>query len=571
MEALQAPFTTGSDRSPYQAIDSDGGEIRLVELLPGGYDDSISLSLHIHDLSCQFEYEALSYAWGTAISPRKALVDKIDLRITKSLDQGLRHLRFNDRPRMLWIDALCINQRDIQERSLQVKHMAMIYRSAKHVLIWLGEWPNSEGCSHLDDCQALWLSTLREEERGNPALTPLHVREHFVDIMALPWFSRLWVIQELALAEKDPIVLVGSLSTSWSSFCETVEDILLYRSSEMADDRQLLDQFQNDYTRVSALDRIRSRSDSHQGLYCCLITSQYAMSADPRDKVYGLLGLCDFQITEAIAADYSKPLQHVLAEATVVSILEESALPYFGEDTKPPGAFDRTYWTKSSWLIDFTSMSGKSEIEDVCNSELSLEEREERQGSIKLSVDCQTMYTHGRFVGTVCETLDSLWGLMDEGNKTPDAALYDFYHGALKPRGVTPLTLLLTIRKRNSKFYDDSHYHFASLLRGSRDMFRLPHDAIQEHDLFVTEEGHFGFSWHLDCKRIHVGAVLVCLFGTQVPFILAPLPEIESYEMVNVAYVLDYGDLILKREDKQSKRKAWTNFAAEGGKEYAIV
>jgi len=46
MEALQAPLPTGSERSPYQPIDSDGREIRLVELLPGGYDDPISLSLH---------------------------------------------------------------------------------------------------------------------------------------------------------------------------------------------------------------------------------------------------------------------------------------------------------------------------------------------------------------------------------------------------------------------------------------------------------------------------------------------------------------------------------------------
>lgn len=470
---------------------------------------------------------------------------------------------------MLWIDALCINQRDIQERSHQVKHMAMIYRSAKHVLIWLGEWPNSKVCSHPDDCQALCLSRLREEARGSTSLTPLHVLEHFVDIIALPWFSRLWIIQELELARKDPIVQVGSLSTSWSSFCETVEHPIIYGSRVPGG--AYLDQFEHDYTRVSALDRIRSRSNNHRGLCWCLITSQYAMSADPRDKVYGLLGLCDFQLTEAIAADYSKPLQHVLAEATVVSVLEESALPYFGKDAKPPGAFDRTCWTESSWLIDFSSMAGKSEIEDVCNSDLSLEEREERQGSINLSVDCQTMYTHGRFVGTVCETLKFSWGLTDEGDKTPDAAIYDFYHSALKPRGVTPLTLLLTIQKRDSKWYDFDHDHFASHLRGSRDMFHLPYDVLEQYDLFVTEKGYLGISWHLECKHIHVGAVLVCLFGTEVPFILAPLPEIESYEMVNVAYVLDYGDLILKREDKQSKRKAWTNFAAEGGKEYAIV
>jgi hypothetical protein len=114
---------------------------------------------------------------------------------------------------MLWIDALCINQRDVQERSHQVQHMAKIYGSAKQVLIWLGEWPTSASCPHSDDCQALWMSMLRkqEPEGGFSAREllmlseiensiPRHIFQHFVDIMELPWFGRLWIIQELALA-----------------------------------------------------------------------------------------------------------------------------------------------------------------------------------------------------------------------------------------------------------------------------------------------------------------------------------------------------------------------------------
>ena len=265
MEALQAPLPTGSERSPYQPIDSDAGEIRLVELLPGGYDDPISLCLHtvrleqwatdekepdgepdegsdenMSDLEdtdqeesddehwyepvfyCQFEYEALSYAWGTAISPCKALIDGLEMPITESLDQGLRRLRFCDQRRILWIDALCINQRDIQERSRQVQHMAAIYRSAKSVVIWLGEWPNNTACSHVYDCQAHWLNMLHKSEWVIPPQLLPHVLQHYVDIMELPWFRRLWVIQELALARRNPIVLIGSLSTHWSSFSKSV-------------------------------------------------------------------------------------------------------------------------------------------------------------------------------------------------------------------------------------------------------------------------------------------------------------------------------------------------------------
>jgi hypothetical protein len=91
IETLQTSLLPDHGQSLYQPIDSDNGEIRLVELWPGEYDDPISLSLRItklkdwvtyeetsdeqvsyeQDLEWQFEYEALSYTWGTKISPRK--------------------------------------------------------------------------------------------------------------------------------------------------------------------------------------------------------------------------------------------------------------------------------------------------------------------------------------------------------------------------------------------------------------------------------------------------------------------------------------------------------------------
>jgi len=91
--------------------------------------------------------------------------------------------------------------------------------------------------------------------------------------------------------------------------------------------------------------------------------------------------------------------------------------------------------------------------------------------------------------------------------------------------------------------------------------------------MFVTEEGHLGVSWHHDCRVVPKGAILVCLFGTEVPFILAPIPGTQSHEIINVAYVPGYGPqiLALDLEPSSSKPGTWINFAAEGGREYAIV
>ena len=496
---------------------------------------------------------------------------------------------------MLWVDALCINQRDVEERSHQVQHMAMIYKSAEKILIWLGEWPK-RACLQLERCQAIWKKMLLEEGNGRPPsfeydmVENYHIFQHFVDIMELPWFRRLWVIQELALAKRDPIVRIGSVCTTWSAFSLSVSNILLSRWSKLPSyDSQLCDRFEYATLRILALTDIRSRPDSHRSLYWCLIASQSAISADPRDKIYGLMGLCDFQLTKTIAVDYSKPLRHLLAEATVISILEESAFPYLDEDTQPTGIFHRTHWSKSSWLLDFTSIPTPANLDLVCNSQLDIQEREKRQGSIDLSTDHQTLYAHGRYVGTVCRTQNSSWSSehCDTGFRvrTPNVEMYDFYHGILEPRGILPRTFLQVLRLRD--ITDRDLDHFTSLLLGDRDAFRvdLPPLSSTPHgfhsildtrhfggrDIFVTEEGHLGVSWHHDCRLVPDGAILVCLFGTEVPFILAPIPGTQSYEMINVAYVPGYGDEILDFPYADSESATWIDFAAEGGRQYAIV
>ncbi|KAG9190024.1 hypothetical protein G6011_08112 [Alternaria panax] len=91
----------------YSSIMSDNGEIRLLELLPAQHpDDTIQLRLHPKKLDEKRDYEALSYAWGTADSPREASLNGKPIFMRESLDLGLRRLRYTDRSRVLWADAL---------------------------------------------------------------------------------------------------------------------------------------------------------------------------------------------------------------------------------------------------------------------------------------------------------------------------------------------------------------------------------------------------------------------------------------------------------------------------------
>lgn len=112
--------------------------IRLLRLLPGHLGDSISCKLIRSVLVTSPPYDALSYTWGDSSERVPIHVNGTEVLITRNLETALRNLRHEDRPRTLWIDALCINQHDTAERSRQVQEMGNIYRSAEHVLIYVG-------------------------------------------------------------------------------------------------------------------------------------------------------------------------------------------------------------------------------------------------------------------------------------------------------------------------------------------------------------------------------------------------------------------------------------------------
>jgi hypothetical protein len=83
-------------------------------------------------------YEALSYVWGSQEDTVVIKIDEQSFRVTRNLYSALVHLRDRSVQRVLWVDAICINQMDSAERSQQVMLMGTLYRSANQVNIWLG-------------------------------------------------------------------------------------------------------------------------------------------------------------------------------------------------------------------------------------------------------------------------------------------------------------------------------------------------------------------------------------------------------------------------------------------------
>jgi hypothetical protein len=127
--------------SPYHPLDSEAEQIRVAVLIPGEYEHVINVRLRVESLPIRgakkLQFEALSYVWGHEVSPHTIQVDGKSTPIGLNLDHALRRLRYQDKERILWVDALCINQANVSERNHQVHLMGRIYSSATTVVIWL--------------------------------------------------------------------------------------------------------------------------------------------------------------------------------------------------------------------------------------------------------------------------------------------------------------------------------------------------------------------------------------------------------------------------------------------------
>ena len=120
--------------------------IRLVILRPAlTFQHPLRCSLRVVSLDEPPTYEALSYVWGAPQGTRPIRCNGREILVTPNCEDALRNLRIAHRPRALWIDAICIDQESMAEKSVQVPLMGDIYRLAKQAVVWLG--PSVDGLS----------------------------------------------------------------------------------------------------------------------------------------------------------------------------------------------------------------------------------------------------------------------------------------------------------------------------------------------------------------------------------------------------------------------------------------
>jgi len=323
----------GSGPYQYLPLDEGAGEIRLLYLLPGLFSSPIRVILESTPFSPDAppDFEALSYTWGSAENHTDIFVGSsgyCTLVVTQNLAKALPYLRLKDRPRTLWIDAICVNQSDMAERTSQVKRMADIYSKATRVVVWLG--PASEDSSMAiaffnKICSKTAVDWQTYSFRPTSADTwwadmsvpvPLDQAQSISisSLLSRPWFDRLWIWQEVCLPSGDTIVKCGNQTIRWSSVCQAI--LYLVKMNFSHGNRNLLKMRLNSV--IQLCDR---QSRGYIPFPTLLDETKYCKCSDPRDRIFALLSLLHpSERVTGIEADYSKTVLEVYKNAVLCTI-----------------------------------------------------------------------------------------------------------------------------------------------------------------------------------------------------------------------------------------------------------
>jgi hypothetical protein len=197
----------------YSHLDVCRKEIRLLKIHPGAPEDPVETSLITVDLADLPHYEALSYVWGGVAGPFIVLVNGRTFPLQKGTFLAIHALRERNSERLIWVDALCINQNDMIERGTQVAIMGEIYERARSVVVYLGEATDKSdeamrALQYLMDAQRV------KDEPPWSHTTLIDVEHVLQDIFGRPWFKRIWTVQEASLAQHTTL-LCGGHTVSW--------------------------------------------------------------------------------------------------------------------------------------------------------------------------------------------------------------------------------------------------------------------------------------------------------------------------------------------------------------------
>lgn len=603
----------------YSSLRSACREIWLLRLSPGTWADPLRCTLEVVSLNEQPNYQALSYAWGKSGHAEILQIGEWFREVPTNLCAALRRLRKSHDERIIWADAACINQKDLEERSHQVTLMGDIFSKASEVFVWLGDCISDEDGSlqpspgTLEDGKGMeWISQNLERIFDNSmfsdhesealaalgvlfllstdchwAIKPLfavdgegryQVADRYakawqavIKLLHLPWWSRIWVVQELVLAQKATLA-VGSVSVSWeliSGFYQSYSkhlppgacchsSVTWKMASRLWDDIVLM------RLTFSTLQSTRDELVQHRNkqadtaLWNFLWLLRHKEATDPRDKVYGLLGLLTSQSPPFLVPSYlvstaeafSKCMAALIRssnnlKALVGPRLDEPGLPTWVIDLMPKEhadtvLFSHNIFKRISSSVLFRACGNQALRFSLTSSKLKL-----HGVPIDAVKDVGAAWKKDSMAHTF-EKWQTLGGIADGKQDLLHASQYARYNAFWR-----------TMIRDTIRDYDDGertrraspndevlYTNFHRWLCEPSDANNEGAMAFRKSFFIATQDQQF-FTTRNDCiglgDRILPGDEIWILFGGSVPFILRPYPDDSEhhgcYALIGDCYV----------------------------------
>ncbi|RYP30972.1 hypothetical protein DL767_005979 [Monosporascus sp. MG133] len=493
-----------------------------------------------------FQYEALSYVWGSEPTLENAIVEdeffgRTRLNLRPGLAHALKHLRKVDKPRTMWIDALCINQNDLEERSTQLLHMGEIYKLAVRVIIWLGPTADESNTAMSNlDYLGSQLEISRQgnvfprpgcqQPRWSYAATDLpysdQIWESLYHLFARPWFSRLWVLQEAQLANESSVVKCGEDEVTWPVFRRAVICLNAKSNGPSRGLRRLLR-----YADESANLLHEYTLDQLLNITC------WRENSDSKDKIYGIMSISPPAFVSQLRPDYSLSLMDVYKRALLTYVNQYkrlSLLKYCGRPKPlwPTWIPDWTHqWDATSDNWGFQA-AGVSMSESVVNAPgdvfeatgLCFARVAAVQGPRINDVDDLADYLREAGLTT---TEDIAYA---GGGSLLDAYLHTFSFGTLNDRIPGRGNWKPTISQWKPHLMCGSQGSPRANLYG-RFGDRVV-NLINRYSIMVLERGYIG----LGPRDTRVGDLVHVILGCELPTVLRPIPG-KGFAVIGESYV----------------------------------